>query len=351
MSILRTSLLVSASGTALVLLAACAPPSAGPSSGGDAGAPDEIRLGYFPNFTHAPAIIALENGYLEEELGDVALAPTTFNAGPAAVEALFSEAVDMTFIGPNPTITGFVRSDGDAIRVVAGAASGGAALVVREGIDDVDDLDGTVLATPQLGNTQDVALRFWLRENGLSSTLEGGGDVSVVPQENATTLQAFVGGQIDGAWVPEPWVTRLVAEGGGRVLVDEASLWPDGRFVVTNLVSSRDFLERYPATVSAVIRAELRALDFITSDPDSAKAVVNDHLEELTGSALDPTYLDEAWENVEFTVDPLVETLLASAEHATAVGLLDEADLDGLYALDPLNEVLQGRGDSPVALP
>lgn len=351
MTTLRSATTALVTAALLVSLTACSPSAGSPPSGGGSN-PDTIRLGYFPNFTHAPAIIALENGYLEDALGaDVELEPVTFNAGPAAIEALFGGAVDMTFIGPNPTITGFVKSGGQALRVVSGAASGGAALVVRPGIDNIGELTGAVLATPQLGNTQDVALRYWLQENGFETTLEGGGDVSIVPQENATALQAFTSGQIDGAWVPEPWVTRFVAEGGGRVLVDEATLWPSGDFVVTNLVASTTFIDAYPGAVSAVIEAELRALEFIAAEPEKAKEIVNAHLEELTGKALDPAYLDQAWENVAFTADPLADTLLSSAEHAAAVGLLDDANLEGLYDLAPLNAILKSRGEAEITAP
>jgi NitT/TauT family transport system substrate-binding protein len=325
-----------------VALAGCAPAV-------DTSAPlSELRLGYFPNFTHAPAIIMLENGYLADELDQTTITPVVFNAGPAAVEALFANAVDLSFIGPNPTITGFIQSNGEALRVVAGAASGGAGLVVREGLDSIDELEGATLATPQLGNTQDVALRFWLSENGFETTVEGGGDVNIVPQENATALQSFITGDLDGAWVPEPWLTRIVEEGGGHVLVDEASLWPDGQFVVTNLIAATSFVGDRPEVVRAVLAAELRAIEFIEQNPDEAKQIVNAHIEKVTGKGIDPAYLDAAWERVTFTIDPLASTLLASAEHAKAVGLLKSTDLDGLYSLDMLNSLLVAEGREPV---
>ena len=313
---------------------------------------EELKIGYFPNFTHAPAIIALEEGYLQDELGkDVKITPVVFNAGPAAIEGLFAGGVDMSFIGPNPAITGYAQSDGAALRVVAGAASGGAGLVVRDGIDSVDDLAGTTLATPQLGNTQDVALRYFLKDNGYETTTEGGGDVSITPQDNATTLTALQAGQIDGAWVPEPWTTRLQVEGGGHLLVDEADLWDDGEFVVTHLISATPFLTDHPAAVAAVIRAEQRAITFIEENPDEAKQVVNDSIEELTGKAIAPELLDPAWERVTFTLNPLPSTLFESAEHAQAVGLLDPVDLDGIYDLSILNDVLTDAGLKKIDVP
>ncbi len=215
-----------------------------------AAAPTEsaaLRLGYFPNVTHAPAIIGVETGLFEEHLGaGVELEPSTFNSGTEVIEALFSGAVDASFIGPNPAINGYAKSDGEALRIVSGTTSGGASLVVREGIDDAADLAGTTLATPSLGNTQDVALRAWLAEQGYATDASGGGDVSITPQDNADTLQAFQTGSVDGAWVPEPWATRLVLEGGGHVLLDEAELWPDGQFVTTHLIVATGVPRRAP---------------------------------------------------------------------------------------------------------
>jgi len=323
----------------------------GDTADGDIGI-TELKIGYFPNFTHAPAIVALEQGYLQEELGpDVKITPVVFNAGPAAIEALFAGGVDVSFIGPNPAITGYAQSDGAALRVVSGAASGGAGLVVREGIDSIADLEGATIATPQLGNTQDVALRYFLQENGFETTTEGGGDVRVTPQDNATTLTALQSGQIDGAWVPEPWMTRLQLEGGAKLLIDEADLWDDGQFVVTHVIAATPFLEQHPAAVAAVIRAEQRAIAYIQEDPEGAKQVVNDAIEALTGKGIAPELLDAAWEHVAFTLDPLPATLYGSAEHAEAVGLLDPIDLDGIYDLSLLNAVLADAGLDEIELP
>src|SRR3954467_127047 len=210
----------------------------------------DLRLGYFPNITHAPALVGLQQGIFGQALGtDVTLQPKSFNAGPAALEALFSDALDATFIGPSPSITAFTRSHGDAVRIISGTASGGAALVVKPSINSPADLKGKKLASPQLGNTQDVSLRTYLGTQGLKTDPQGGGDVSILPQDNAQTLDTFRSGAIDGAWVPEPWVTRLVQEGGGKVLVDEKTLWPDGKFVTTNLLVSTKFLKAHPDVV------------------------------------------------------------------------------------------------------
>jgi NitT/TauT family transport system substrate-binding protein len=308
------------------------------------GRPDVVRMGYFPNVTHAPAILGVTEGFFTEELGDVPLVTSTFNAGTEAVEALFSGAIDMTFIGPNPAIIAFAQSDGAAVRIVAGTTSGGAALVVRAGIDHPADLRGTRLATPSLGNTQDVALRAWLTDQGLATTLEGGGDVSILPQSNAQTLETFRSGDVDGAWVPEPWATRLVIEGGGRVLVDERDLWPGGRFVTTHLLVATSFLADHPDQVRAVLRALIRAVDLATENPRQAQAAVNAHIEALIGAPLAPDVITRAWQNLTFTLDPVAASLQQSAADAVAAGLLAPIDLEGVYALDLLNDILREQG-------
>src|SRR3954453_10740921 len=209
-----------------------------------------IRLGYFPNITHAPALIGVNKGYFAEALGgSTKLEAKTFNAGPAAIEALFSGAIDATYIGPNPAINGWAQSKGTGLKIIAGSTSGGAGLVVKDGINGPADLKGKKIATPQLGNTQDVALRSWLKQNGLTADQQGGGDVSVLPQDNATALQAFAQGAIDGAWVPEPNLSRMILESKGKLLVNEKDLWPNGQFVTTHLVVSQTFLKKYPETV------------------------------------------------------------------------------------------------------
>jgi NitT/TauT family transport system substrate-binding protein len=311
--------------------------------------PETVRLGYFPNLTHAPAIIGVEQGLFEDALTGSTLETATFNAGTEAIEALFSGAIDMTFIGPNPAINGYAQSNGEALRIVAGSTSGGAALVVRPGISSADDLRGRTLASPSLGNTQDVALRAWLAEEGLTTDATGAGDVSIVPQSNSDTLTAFQQGQIDGAWVPEPWATRLVLEGGGEILVDERDLWPDGRFVTTHLIVRTDFLEQYPAAVSEVLEGLVEAIEYSNSSPEEAKDVTNDGIERVTSAGLSDETIDMAWSNMEFTWDPIASSLSESAEDAVDVGLLEPVELDGIYALQLLNTVLDGRQLAEVA--
>lgn len=321
------------------------------SDAGAASGPVTLRLGYFPNITHAPAVVGVEKGIFAEKLGsDVELDTKTFNAGPAAIEAVFSGALDATYIGPNPTVNAFSKSKGEAVRVVSGAASGGVALVVKPGITSVEQLRGKKIATPQLGNTQDVALRFWLKEKGLETTKEGGGDVKIVPQENAQTIETFGSGAIDGAWVPEPFVSRLV-NAGGKVLVDERDLWPDKKFVITNLLVSTKFLKAHPDVVKKLVEGQVAANEFVNTKPDEAQQAISDHIGKITGKPLDLKLIKQAWPTLEFTNDPIPSSLKTGLDHAVAVGLTQPVDLNGLYDLKYLNEVLKAQGKAEVSQP
>ncbi len=336
----------------LVALAACGGGTggAGTSAAVEGEAATTVRIGYFPNVTHAPAIIGIEDGLFQEELGDeVNIETATFSTGTEAVEALFAGAIDMSFVGPNPAINGYAQSNGEALRIVSGTTSGGASLVVAPEVTSVEDLAGKTLASPSLGNTQDVALRAWLADQGYETDLEGGGDVSIVPQENSQTLDLFQSGEIDGAWVPEPWATRLVLEGGGSVLVDERDLWPEGEFVTTHLVVATEFLEQNPDVVQGVLEGLVAAVDSANDDPAAAQATVNAGIEAITGSPLTPETMEGAWQNLTFTVDPVADSLRESAVDAEAVGLLDPVDLAGIYDLTLLNQVLTVMGRPEIA--
>lgn len=333
----------------IVVVVLTAVAGCGGSASGSGGDP-KVRVGYFPNLTHAPAVVGVRKGFFAKELGSSAtLSTQTFNAGPAEVEALFSGALDIAYIGPNPTINAWQKSKGQAVRVIAGAASAGASLVVKPGITKPSDLRGKKIATPQLGNTQDVALRYWLKQQGFTTTQEGGGDVKVVPQDNSQTLQTFRTGDIDGAWVPEPYASRLVLEGKGHVLVNEKSLWPKGRFVTTQVVVRTQFLEEHPDLVKRFLRGHVEAVDYLNRDPGAAQREVNAGLEKLTGKSLSDAVVARAWKNLTFTDDPVASSLRTSAKHAAAVGLLKPVDLDGLYDIGPLNQVLTAKGEPAVS--
>ncbi len=311
-----------------------------------AGEPATIRVGYFPNVTHSQALIGMARGDFQQALGDqVSIEPTTFNAGPSVIEAMFAGELDLSYIGPNPAVNGYVRSGGEALRIVAGATSGGASLIVRPeaGIDAPEDLAGKRIATPQLGNTQDVALRAYLADHGLE-TLENGGDVQIVPTANPEILNLFRLGSIDGAWVPEPWASRLIVEGKGKLFLDERDLWPGGDFTTAMIIVSTPFLEQHPDLVKAWLNAHVEVTQWIVANPEEAKQVLNQAIGEITGQPLPPEVLDSAWSRMRVTYDPVSPSLRQSAMAAYQAGFLDEEpDLEGIYALDLLNEVLAER--------
>lgn len=314
--------------------------------------PVTLRLGYFANVTHAQPQVGLARGTYEEALGDnVTLETQTFNAGPDVITAIFAGELDASYIGPNPAINGFVQSDGKAIRIIAGATSGGARLIVRPEakITTAADFANKRIASPQLGNTQDVALRKWLDDNGLNAR-EQGGNVQVLPTANADQLTLFQNGQIDGAWSPEPWATRLEQEAGGVEFLNEADLWPEGKFVTTHLIVRTEFLEEHPDVVEDLLRAHVETTEWINANPVEAKALVNASIEEITSKPLKQEVIDAAWENIEITNDPVASSLYESAAAAAEIGFLDEnPDLSTIYVLEPLNAILREMGLQEVA--
>ncbi|MFM9372569.1 ABC transporter substrate-binding protein [Streptomyces sp. Da 82-17] len=303
---------------------------------------DEVKVGYFPNLTHGTALVGLEKGILQKELGGTQITPSTFNAGPSEIEALVSGSIDIGFIGPSPAINGYTKSAGKGLRIISGSASGGVKLVVNpEKIRSLDDVKGKKIATPQLGNTQDVAFLNWAAEQGWKVDPQSGeGDVSVVRTDNKITPDAYKSGSVDGAWVPEPTASKLVAE-GAKVLLDEKDLWPDKQFVITNVIVSQKFLKEHPKVVEAFLRGTVKTNAWITENSDAAKAAANDRLQQDSGKALPAKVLDPAWKSIEFTDDPLAATLDAEAQHAVKAGLLEKPDLGGIYDLELLNRVLQ----------
>jgi sulfonate transport system substrate-binding protein len=318
------------------------------ASGSGGGGSTTVRLGYFPNITHAPALVAVQKGFFTQELGQNKLTTSTFNAGPEAVDALFADSIDAAFVGPNPAINAFQKSSGEAIRIVAGSTAGGAGLIVKPEINSVQDLRGRTIATPQLGNTQDVALRAYLKANGLNADTSGGGDVSITPQANADTLTQFASGDLDGAWVPEPFFTRLQQESGGKVLVNEKDLWPNGDFVTTQLIVATKFLHAHPDVVLGLIKGEADAIEFISDNPTEAQKAVNAEIEEISGKPLKDAVLAQAFSNLEFTLDPIASSLAKSAQDAKDASLLDDTNIDGIYDLTVLNQFLKASGRSEV---
>lgn len=310
----------------------------------------EVRIGYFPNLTHATALVGVQDGLFQRELGGTRIKAYTFGAGPSEIEALNAGSIDIGWIGPSPAINGYTRSHGTNLRIIGGSASGGVKLVVNpKKIKSLQDVKGRKIATPQLGNTQDVAFLNWIAGQGWKVDAESGkGDVSVVRTDNKIVPDAYRAGSIDGAWVPEPTASKLVAE-GGKVLLDESALWPGNKFVITNIIVSQKFLKEHPDVVEAVLRGSVRTNEWINANPQQAKAAANAALEKLSGKALPADVIDPAWTSITFLDDPLASTLDAEAEHAVNAGLLDKPDLKGIYDLTPLDKVLKAEGKAPVS--
>jgi len=345
---LRPARVLAASAAVLSLVAAVAGCSrAGsdesPAATTDKGPATELRLGYFPNVTHAAALVGLDKGLFTKELGSTKLVPTKFNAGPEAVGALLGGSLDASFIGSGPAINAYAKSEGAAVRLIAGTTSGGAQLVVKPGITKAADLAGKTIVTPQLGNTQDVSLKKWLAEQNLTKT------VKVTNLENAQTLDAFQKGDVDGAWLPEPWSSRLVLDAGAKVLLDEATLWPGGKFPTTVLIVRTQFLQEHPETVKQLLTGLVAAIDFSNSDKAAAKTVVNDQLKTLTGKALKPAVIDRAFANIEITADPIAAEFPQLAKDQVTAGIAKTAPaVAGFADFGPLNDVLTKAGKQPV---
>ena len=344
----RRTRVLAVSAAALSLLAAVggcsrAESNEQPVASADKGPATELRLGYFPNVTHAPALVGLDQGLFTKELGSTKLVPTKFNAGPEAVGALLGGSLDASFIGSGPAINAYAKSNGSAVRLIAGSTSGGAQLVVKPTITKPEDLADKTIVTPQLGNTQDVSLKKWLSEKGLTDK------VKVTNLENAQTLDAFKKGDVDGAWLPEPWSSRLILDAGAKVLLDEATLWPDGKFPTTVLIVRTQFLQEHPQTVKALLTGLVGAIDYSTKDEAAAKKVVNAQLLELTGKALKPAVIDRAFANIKLTADPVAAQFPQLAKDQVTAAIAKEApNVSGFADLGPLNEVLGKAGQPAV---
>ncbi|RAN77657.1 sulfonate ABC transporter substrate-binding protein [Bacillus sp. SRB_336] len=308
-----------------------------------------LRLGYFPNVTHAPAIAGLQEGIFAKDLGATKLTTQAFNAGPSAIEALNAGAIDAAYLGPNPAINSYVQSSGASIRIIAGATSGGAELVVKPSITSASQLKGKVLATPQLGGTQDVALRSWLAGEGYKTSPGGGGDVTINPTDNAQTLKLFQAGKLDGAWLPEPWASRLVLQAGAKVLVNEADLWAKGQFSTTVLVVNKSFLDAHPQTVEALLKGHVDSIQWLGKHKSQAATVVNAGLAKAAGKPLAQNVIDRSLTELAFSADPLAATFPKLLQHGVAAGVTKQAHLSGIFDLEPLNQVLKAAGQKPVS--
>ncbi|MDQ4017777.1 MAG: ABC transporter substrate-binding protein [Thermoproteota archaeon] len=320
-----------------------------------------LRIGYFPNLNHAQAVIGLQqDGDFQKILNinrndtttkDVKVESYVFNAGPSAIEALFGGQIDVAYVGPNPAINGYLASNGQGLRVISGAASGGASFVIRNdsGIKSVNDLGGKKFASPQLGNTQDVSLRKYLVDNGFN-TVDNGGNVTVVPVTPADILTLMLKNEIDGAWVPEPWATRLVKEANGRIFVDERELWPDGKFVTANIIARTDYLNKNPDIVKQFLQAHINKTIWINENKDQEVITAfNGALKKITGKTIPDDEIRDALSRLEFTFDPVEESLFTIADNAYELGYLDDgrskSDLSNIFDLTILNDILAGMGE------
>ncbi|HHT9130560.1 MAG TPA: ABC transporter substrate-binding protein [Candidatus Brocadiaceae bacterium] len=306
-----------------------------------------IRVGYFPNIAHAQAVIGLANGTFETYLGpEIKIKATLFNAGPSIIEAVFAGDIDIAYVGPSPVINGYVRSGGKALKVIAGVASGGSLFVVRpeSNIKVATDLSGKRIASPQLGNTQDIALREYLRKCGLKSK-ERGGTVDILPLRNPDILNLFMRKQIDGAWVPEPWGSRLLREAGGEVFLNEGTLWKDGRFCSTLMIVGTNFLEKHSDLVKRWLAAHIEITRWINQHPEKAREVVCNQIKAISGIYFPKETIDAAFSRLEITYDPVILSLFSYAEMAYNAGFLGEQipDLSGMVDLSLLNDVLKER--------
>jgi NitT/TauT family transport system substrate-binding protein len=334
------------------LVTGCPSPSATPTATESSSAnrlPVTVRLAFFPNVTHAAALYGTGSGIFAKAFGsETKLEERVFTAGPAEIEALFAGEVDLGYIGPGPALNGYLKSGGKALKIIAGASSGGAALVARpdSGINALKDLAGKRVAVPQTGGTQDISLRHALKTAGLK-TRDKGGDVDVVQYAPADTLNQFRQKAIDAAWVPEPWVARLETEAGAKIVLEEAALWPDGKFSTAVVVARTEFLEKNPMLVAAFLDAHIAAVEAIQKDPENARRVIGERIKSLSsGKAIPETILKTALERTEITYDALPESVRTFADWSKELGYQreDRSALTTLFAEEPLKAALaKGR--------
>jgi NitT/TauT family transport system substrate-binding protein len=350
--------LTAATAGVLLLLAGCSSAaSSGPSTGASSGsgssatasagtaatAPVNVRLGFLENITHASALVGLKEGYFKQDLGSAGtLSPTAFSTGTEETTALLAGQLDAAYVGPNPAINAWQKSDGAAIKVISGAATGGASLVVKKGITSAAQLKGQSIASPSLGNTQDVAVRWWLKQNGLTTSATGGGDVSIKPTTpNSAAVLEFESGQIAGGSEPAPYDVEMVKD-GGTVLLSETG-------VTTLLVVTQSFLTAHPAIVADLLKAQVQANDFIKNNPAAAQSDANAELAQYTGKPLKASLVAASFKEITFTDDPDEVSLVQDAQEATSLDLLPAVqNLPSLFDLTPLNAALTAAGEPTV---
>jgi NitT/TauT family transport system substrate-binding protein len=353
---MRKALIAAGVAAATLLAAGCSSsssssPAGTSASSGGSSAPVTLRLGFLENVTHASALVGIKEGFFTKDLGhNVTLKLYPFSTGTEEATALLAGQLDAAYVGPNPAIKAWQTSGGKLIRVISGAASGGAELVVKKSITAASQLKGQKLASPSLGNTQDVSMRYWLKTHGLTTSPTGGGDVPITPiTPNSDAVLAFESGSIAGGWEPAPYDAEMLAD-GGHVLVNEASLWPSGQFVTTELVATQSFISAHPTTIDGLLKGQIQANSFISTDKSAAETAANAELATLSGKSLKTSILAASFAQVTFTNDPIAPSLITDAQHAVDLGLLKPvSDLSGIYDLGPLNKLLSADGQPQVS--
>src|ERR1700753_1268921 len=315
--------------------------SSSSSGSGTSSAPVTVRLGLLANITHAPALIAIQKGYFTKDLGSNKLTSTVYNTGTLETTAILAGQLDVAYVGPNPAINAFQKSDGTAIKIISGVATGGASMVVKPSVTSAADLKGKTIDTPSLGNTQDVAIRYYLKQHGLATTTTGGGDVTIKPTTpNSNAVLQFQSGQIAGASEPSPYDVEMV-KAGGKVLFKEPG-------VTTILIVTQSFLSAHPDVVNDLLKANIQAEDYIKQSPSAAQTSANTELATLSGKGIKSSILPDAWKEITFTNDPDASSLTTDDTQAKAVGLLTSTNLNGIFDLGPVNKLLQAAGESQV---
>ena len=306
---------------------------------------NKIRVAYFPNINHAVPIIGMEKGTFENQIGNnTVIEPILFDAGPQVIESIFAGSIDIAYVGPGPAINGFLKSEDHNVKILSGAASGGASFIVHPDskIDSVADFPGKRIAAPQIGNTQDISLRSYLSENGLKPA-EKGGSVIILNTPNPDIYTLFAKGDIDGAWVPEPTATILVQQLNGTRLFNEESLWPENKFASVLLIAKEDYVQQNPEIINKWLEAHKQTVDWINSNPEQTKTIFIQFMKKETGKSLSEKLVDESLSNLEITSDPIVSSIHTFAKRADSLGYLGRHgySLDGIFLDINSNSQLQ----------
>jgi len=305
------------------------------SNSSDQANQDKIRIAFFPSIGHAVPIVGIENGIFQRGVGDqIKIETKLFDSGPQVIESIFARSIDVAYVGPGPVINGFLKSHGNDIKILAGAASGGASFIIQpdSGLDSIENFDGKRIASPQISNSQDVSLRYYLASNDLKP-IEKGGTVFVLNISNPDIYTLFAKGEIDGAWVPEPWATMLVQELDGVRLFNEEKLWPNEQFASVLLIARTNYIENNPEIIHNWIKSHEETVLWINSNPDKSKSMFSDFLLGYMGKSLPPEIIDESFSNLTITDDPIKNSVFTFAERADSLGYLGRSgyNLDGIF--------------------